>query len=127
MSMMQFSLNFYDIWLKEFASKNPIFLVKESFEITLIVVSAFVLVATLFRSFIFAVGNLRASKLIFTDLLQSVLYSKIKFFEKNDIGNIINRFSGDTNAIDINISFELNIFLKNLFTMIGSLIIIIIQ
>ena len=125
--MMQFSLNFYDIWLKEFASKNPIFLVKESFEITLIVVSAFVLVATLFRSFIFAVGNLRASKLIFTDLLQSVLYSKIKFFEKNDIGNIINRFSGDTNAIDINISFELNIFLKNLFTMIGSLIIIIIQ
>jgi ABC-type multidrug transport system fused ATPase/permease subunit len=49
------------------------------------------------------------------------------FFETNAIGRIINRFSGDTQAIDDRISFESNCLLNNVFILAGGLIVIILQ
>lgn len=55
------------------------------------------------------------------------MYSKMGFFENNAVGRIINRFSGDTYAIDDRISFESNILLNNVFILGGSLVVIILQ
>lgn len=126
-TMMQICRNFYDIWLKEYVNYNSLFLFEDNFQLTLIVIAVFTIFWTLMRSFCFAIANLRASKNIFIRLLNSVIYSKMGFFENNAIGRIINRFSGDTQAIDDRISFESNILVNNIFILAGSLIVIILQ
>jgi len=126
-TMMQFCRNFFDIWLKEYVNFNTLFLIKDDFKLTLIIIAIFTIFWTLMRAFCFAIANLKASKNIFVKLLKSIMYSKMVFFESNAIGRIINRFSGDTQAIDDRISFESNILLNNIFILTGSLIVIIMQ
>lgn len=127
MLMMQLCRNFFDIWLKEYVNYNTLFLFEDDFKITLICIAAFAIFWALMRSFCFAVGNLRSSKNIFIQLLNNIMYSKMGFFENNAVGRIINRFSGDTYAIDDRISFESNILLNNVFILGGSLVVIILQ
>ena len=126
-TMMQVCKNFYDIWLKEYVNYNTIFLFDNNFQLTLIIIAIFTIFWTLIRAFSFAISNLKASKNIFIKLLHSIIYSKMSFFESNAIGRIINRFSGDTQAIDDRISFESNILLNNIFSLIGSMTVIIMQ
>lgn len=127
MAMMQICRNFFDIWLKEYVNYNAIFLFEDNFRLTLICIAVFTIFWTLMRAFCFAIANLRASKNIFLQLLNSIIYSKMQFFENNAVGRIINRFSGDTQAIDDRISFESNILMNNIFILTGSLIVIVIQ
>ena len=126
-TMMQFFRNFFDIWLKEYVNYNTLFLIDDNFKLTLIIIALITIFWSLMRAFCFAIANLRASKNIFVKLLHSIMYSKMVFFESNAIGRIINRFSGDTQAIDDRISFESNILLNNVFILTGSLIVIIMQ
>jgi ABC-type multidrug transport system fused ATPase/permease subunit len=95
MFMMQFGLNFYDLWLKYYVNQTPIFIL-DNFETSLLFISGVSLLFTLFRAFQFAIGNLKAAKGVFVYLMRKILYTDIKFFEKNEIGGIINRLSGDT-------------------------------
>ena len=127
MTMMQLCRNFFDIWLKEYVNYNTLFLIQDDFKLTLILIAVFTIFWTFMRAICFAVGNLRASKNIFIKLLHSIMYSKMAFFETNAIGRIINRFSGDTQAIDDRISFESNCLLNNVFILTGSLVVIILQ
>jgi ABC-type multidrug transport system fused ATPase/permease subunit len=48
------------------------------------------------------------------------------FFEKTSAGKLLNRFSGDTQAIDDGIPFNSNILYNNIFIILGSVIVIII-
>lgn len=127
MAMMQICRNFFDIWLKEYVNYNTLFLFEDNFKLTMIIIAVFTIFWTLMRAFFFAIGNLRAAKNIFVKLLNSIMYSKMAFFETNAIGRIINRFSGDTQAIDDRISFESNCLLNNVFILAGGLIVIILQ
>ena len=96
-----------------------------NFNLSLIIISFTCYVFAIIRSYQFANSNLKASRGIFEFLMKKIFYSDIKFFETNEIGNIINRLSNDTISIDSKISFEGNILLKTFFSMLGSLIVII--
>jgi hypothetical protein len=80
---MQFSQNLYDLWLKSYVSKEPLFMIQHNFCKTLLLLSSINLISAFFRSFCFAEGNLVASKRVFEGLLRKVFFAKIKFFEKN--------------------------------------------
>lgn len=45
-------------------------------------------------------GSLRASRLLFNELLESVMSAKVRFFDSTPVGRIMNRFSKDIEAID---------------------------
>ena len=48
-------------------------------------------------------GGLRASSLLFRGLLWDVAQSPIGFFERTPIGNLLNRFSKETDIVDVDI------------------------
>lgn len=123
MFLMQGTQNYYDLWLKKQFSGSTI--TDRHFLRDIVIISGANLLTTLFRSFIFAYGNLRASRNIFAKLQKRVLESKVAFFDQTDTSLIISRFAGDTVAIDNNISFNANILLKMLFQILGSFTIII--
>ena len=93
---------------------------------------------SLMRAFLFAFGGLCAAKKIHNKLLRSVLKSKIVFFDNTPVGQILNRlliiynqckmlrclnirFSSDLYTVDDSLPFILNIFLANLFGVLGPL------
>ncbi|EAR94177.2 ABC transporter family protein (macronuclear) [Tetrahymena thermophila SB210] len=125
--LMQFSQNYYYVWLKDYVNGSQVFMLGDTenkFIITLIALSVFNLFVTLFRAFSFAYGNLISSQSIFLLLTSTVLFQKASFFMKHSIGAIISRFAGDTAAVDYSISFNLNILLKIFFTILGSFLVI---
>ncbi|EQC39376.1 hypothetical protein SDRG_03578 [Saprolegnia diclina VS20] len=62
--------------------------------------------------------GMRASKVLFNQLTQSLLRAPMRFFDTNPVGRILNRFSGDMSQIDGRISFALGYFLATLFTLL---------
>lgn len=54
----------------------------------------------MYKDLISYLGGVNASKKIFNDMLDSVLRSKIRFFDSTPIGRIMNRFSKDIEAVD---------------------------
>lgn len=62
---MQFFKNFFDIYLKYYANNNALFLFKNNFVLTLILLAVISTVFTLIRAFFFSYANLLSSKNIF--------------------------------------------------------------
>lgn len=56
--------------------------------------------AGMYKDLISYLGGVHASKKIFNDMLDSILRSKIRFFDATPIGRIMNRFSKDIEAVD---------------------------
>jgi ABC-type multidrug transport system fused ATPase/permease subunit len=54
----------------------------------------------MYKDLISYLGGVHASEKIFNDMLDSVLRSKIRFFDATPIGRIMNRFSKDIEAVD---------------------------
>jgi len=78
---------------------------------------------TLLRSFLFAYGGICAAKKIHTKLLRVILRAKMFFFDNTPTGRILNRFSSDLYTVDDSLPFILNIFLANLFGVIGPILV----
>ncbi|XP_053672965.1 ATP-binding cassette sub-family C member 10 [Anopheles nili] len=78
---------------------------------------------TLVRAFIFAFAGLKAAKYIHDRLLNSVLYTKLQFFDVVPLGRILNRFSSDVYAVDDTLPFIMNILLAQFFGLLGALLI----
>lgn len=78
---------------------------------------------TLMRAFFFAYGGICAAQVLHRQLLASVLKAPVAFFDTTPIGRIINRFSSDLYAIDDSLPFQLNIFLAQIFGILGVLVI----
>ncbi|XP_077138016.1 ATP-binding cassette sub-family C member 10 isoform X1 [Ranitomeya variabilis] len=76
------------------------------------------------RALLFAFGTVRAATVIHERLLQHVLRGTVSFFDSTPIGRIINRFSSDLYCVDDFLPFILNIFLANVFGLLGMLVMI---
>ncbi|KFU84875.1 Multidrug resistance-associated protein 7 [Chaetura pelagica] len=79
---------------------------------------------TLLRAFLFAYGTIRAATVIHYQLLQRVLKATITFFDTTTTGRILNCFSSDLYTVDDSLPFMLNIFLANVYGLLGMLVII---
>ncbi|NXH43271.1 MRP7 protein, partial [Dicaeum eximium] len=78
---------------------------------------------TIIRAFLFAYGALRAAAVIHDRLLQRVLKATVTFFDTTPTGRILNRFSSDLYCVDDSLPFILNIFLANIYGLLGMLMI----
>ena len=65
----------------------------------------------LLRSVLFAYGGLRAAENLYRRLTASTLHTYLYFFETQTLGRLLNRFGKDTNVIDDDLPFMLNIVL----------------
>lgn len=66
---------------------------------------------TLARSFWFAYGGLKAARNLYCQLSTSTLRTYMHFFETQSLGRLLNRFGRDTDTIDEDLPFMLNIVL----------------
>ncbi|NWH34064.1 MRP7 protein, partial [Chloropsis hardwickii] len=78
---------------------------------------------TIIRAFLFAYGALHAAAVIHDRLLQRVLKATVTFFDTTPTGRILNRFSSDLHCVDESLPFVLNIFLANIYRLLGMLVI----
>nr|XP_039334316.1 multidrug resistance-associated protein 6 isoform X2 [Saimiri boliviensis boliviensis] len=60
-------------------------------------------------------GGVRASRLLFQRLLWDVVRSPIGFFERTPVGNLLNRFSKETDTVDVDIPDKLRSLLMYAF------------
>ncbi|XP_074920341.1 ATP-binding cassette sub-family C member 10 isoform X2 [Chelonoidis abingdonii] len=81
-------------------------------------------VFTILRAFLFAYGTIRAATVIHSRLLQRVMKATVTFFDITPMGRILNRFSSDLYCVDDSLPFILNIFLANVFGLLGMLVMI---
>ncbi|NXL55713.1 MRP7 protein, partial [Chordeiles acutipennis] len=79
---------------------------------------------TILRAFLFAYGTIRAATVIHKQLLQKALKATVTFFDTTPTGRILNRFSSDLYCVDDSLPFILNIFLANVYGLLGMLVII---
>ncbi|NXS08480.1 MRP7 protein, partial [Neodrepanis coruscans] len=79
---------------------------------------------TILRAFLFAYGTLCAATVIHNRLLQRALKATVTFFDTTPTGRILNRFSSDLYCVDDSLPFILNIFLANMYGLLGMLVII---
>ncbi|KAI8422275.1 hypothetical protein MSG28_006161 [Choristoneura fumiferana] len=83
------------------------------------------LVFTIMRAFLFAYGGVQAATRIHKILLKVVTKAKVKFFDVTPTGRILNRFSSDTYTVDDSLPFIMNIFLAQIFGLIGAVTVVI--
>nr|APD26503.1 ATP-binding cassette transporter subfamily C member 10 protein [Brachionus koreanus] len=76
---------------------------------------------TLFRAFLFAYSGISAGRFIHETLIQNLVTASIRYFDNTPKGQILNRLSTDMYAIDDSLPFILNIFLANMFGLVGIL------
>ena len=121
LALMQTSRNLTDVWLANWVSNNDTD-VKYYLSVygSIAVSNTFF---TLARAFLFAYGGIVAAKSVHRQLLDVILSAKMIFFDATPIGRIVNRFSSDTYAIDDSLPFILNIFLAQLFGVVGPIIV----
>ncbi|KAM8809111.1 ATP-binding cassette sub-family C member 10 [Eudromia elegans] len=79
---------------------------------------------TILRAFLFAFGTNRAAIVVHARMLQRILKATVTFFDTTPVGRILNRFSSDLYCVDDSLPFILNIFLANMFGLLGMLVMI---
>ena len=122
-TMMQSSKTTSDYWLSYWTNKLKVDVDIDSFyylKILLIIALTNSLLAS-FRAILFAIGCIHSAKNLYNQLFKTVLQSKLSFFNRRALGQILNRFSNDVFHIDENLPFTLNIFLANLISVIAAI------
>eukprot|EP01038_Epipyxis_sp_PR26KG_P008584 gene8584-11599_t len=121
--LMQTSAILMSLWFAYWASNQEDFTQKDFILISLGIVLCNI-IFSLLRSFLFAKGGLVAAKKIYYDLIRSLLHRTMPFFDRTPSGVIINRIGKDTNQIDDQLPFMMNILLAQTFILIGSVVVI---
>ena len=121
--LMQASADGMSLWYAHWAEHAADFSDEDFLLWTGAIAGANVLCALL-RSFLFAFGGLRAARRFYAALTCAVLSTHLGFFETTSIGRILNRFGKDTDVIDDQLPFMLNIVLAQVFVLLGSFTVI---
>lgn len=120
---MQTSRNALDWWIARFTGSNHK-ISPHTFAVVLLAITGGNLIAVLLRSFLFALGGLRAANRTYAALVSSVFSAALSFFDATPAGRVLNRLSGDTYTVDESLPFTLNIFIKDLADVIGAIVIV---
>ncbi|XP_055990713.1 ATP-binding cassette sub-family C member 6 [Sorex fumeus] len=70
------------------------------------------------------VGGVRASSLLFRRLLWDVARSPIGFFERTPVGHLLNRFSKETDTVDVDIPDKLRLLLNYAFELLEVILVV---
>ena len=73
-----------------------------------------------------AVAGVRASRTLHARMLKNILRSPMSFFDTTPLGRVLNRFSKDIYVIDEVIPRVLSTFIGTLFTVVSTLLVIIV-
>lgn len=110
--MMYGSRVFQDFWLKD-QMQSPDFHL-QSFVKTMLILTGITVGVTFLRAFTWCFLSMRAAQKIFFKLNHKILYSKMSFFDKNAIGRLISRLSGDIWTIDDYLAWVFHVFFENI-------------
>ena len=80
----------------------------------------------LLAAFALAVGGILASRKLHDSMMNSIMHSPMSFFDTTPLGRILNRFSKDVYTIDETIPRSLRGFIMTAFSVISTLIVILI-
>ena len=80
----------------------------------------------LLNTFVLAIAGVRASRTLHARMLKNILRSPMSFFDTTPLGRVLNRFSKDIYVIDELVPRILSSFIATLFTVISTLLVIII-
>ena len=80
----------------------------------------------LFASFALALGGIFASKKLHNSMMNSIMRSPMSFFDTTPLGRILNRFSKDVYTIDETIPRSLRGFIMTVFSVVSTIIVILI-
>jgi ATP-binding cassette, subfamily C (CFTR/MRP), member 10 len=121
-TIMQVSRNGLDWWIAVYTNSHSV--TPHHFASMLLWITFVNCVAVFFRAFLFAYGGLQAARAIYADLVAKIFRASLAFFDATPVGRILNRLSGDTYSVDESLPFILNIFLKDLADVVGTLAIL---
>ncbi|CAL5046453.1 unnamed protein product [Urochloa decumbens] len=122
--LMQASRNGNDLWLTYWVDTST---GTNNMSFYLTILAMFGIINSLFtlgRAFSFAFGGLRAAIHIHASLLENIIAAPVCFFDQNPSGRILNRLSSDLYTVDDSLPFILNIFVANLFSLLGTLVVL---
>jgi len=68
--------------------------------------------------------SIQASRVMFTQLLDSILRAPMSFFDTTPVGRIVNRFSKDIYTLDEQIPQTIRSYLSTIFAVIGTVVVI---
>ncbi|XP_076852211.1 multidrug resistance-associated protein 1 isoform X2 [Brachyhypopomus gauderio] len=77
-------------------------------------------VAVFCYSICVSIGGILASRYLHEDMLYNVLRSPMAFFERTPSGNLVNRFSKETDTIDSVIPSIIRMFMGSMFSVLGA-------
>ncbi|CAJ0935342.1 unnamed protein product, partial [Mesorhabditis belari] len=96
-----------------------------SFYATVYAISLVILaVSGLFKAWMFVKVSLNAASRLHNNMFKALMHGCALFFDQNPTGRILNRFSKDMDEIDVKLPFSIEVFLQNMFTCIGYLLVI---
>lgn len=69
-------------------------------------------------------AGVRASHQLFRQLLWDVVRSPLGFFERTPVGNLLNRFSKETDTVDVDIPDKLRLLLTYAFELLEVILVV---
>lgn len=99
---------FLQYWINDYDDKSDV--------LTFTGMSVMIVIASMFsrvsRSIILMVGTTDATRIVNFEMLYSLGHASLnKFFDKVPIGRVLNRFSKDTQVVDLNLFNQLDKFM----------------
>ena len=109
-----FLKNYYKYYINNYVSEKD-------FILNLSVIAVAYLVAVVFRAYYFAEANLIEAKRVGMEVLKTLSFANIEFYEDSGKENLLCRATSDMETVDHLLPHEMNILSNNLFEMMFKL------